>query len=1039
MTDDVVAAILASRRLGTGAGTRQTFTVERTEARLRLRERPGEGQWHFSLVLVRALLALVEHAELDATSSSTAAAHTLELRFVMDPAVLAGLELGVVFDEALQPDPGPGDGSIAARQSRARRLLARAVNEALAGRPRQVDLEVPAAARTFVRRESVTGDPYVERVSTSTRSAAAVVLRIAFDRTVGRWFDALRFGGDGLFAPVLDLWRERIPGLTPRPRGAALTRIADARGTDLGDHARLWGCSAARMRWLLRDGVVICSLDAALREAGVETASIDALIECPTLQLTVDEANVVRDGALASLVAWLHDASAHTTSGVLQASWPEALPVPVTAAGQPVALEGLAAMGQGDGAVPYVWRHEATSLPLAMRPRMLALWPSELAAIRAHLPAVRLLPARVLGDAAGVAKADITALAQGSFPPVPVAVPPWVGGGPPLGLDVVAYVHRHGVASHGAVLLLAQDRTLARTTDADAVIAGVTLLARISLPAERASLTTDVAALRELAAWIAGHAFARRDALVAHAFASSTEQAQCLRAPLVAASIAELGARGLELRYERDAATESARLRWRADARLAVVVAHTRAGEPRTLGDALARVARVGGLVIGEATRRWYVLEVDDDDHNTWLPTAQGLELLERVVGRACLWPMPTVPQAHPHVAAAATQTGLLLDRDEVARLLLRAGADIHARTALLSHLLVAKATGADTLGLDDVALVQVYDPRAVTPDRVLSPAGLAADPRTFAIAPPGTTHRDLPGPVVVAGSGEAALLHEVLALPLVPVPDGTRRHAMPEPARGAVRTVRNEPVLRWPIADALAVGALALAPDGPRACVELWARGLHVGELELPPPFTELGGRLWLSDAGVRATRPAITALVLTHARELVAAALVQAELAPPGGARRRALERFAGHALATAAAGDDRFGLRALVPSVPASRVLSAEAASAARLPSLRRLWLGALVRHALGRPCKVDRAWLSWRLAKLADAAAIPWEIELGSRHRWIRRAVDDDAAVVDVQLAAAAIVAIVGAQAALEPVALAAAMLRLVATAHVTTRT
>lgn len=1038
MTDDALAGVVASRRLGTGSGARHSFTVERTEARLRLRERPGAGPWHFSLVLVRAVLALVDAAEVDATTTSTPEAHTLELRITMDPEALAGFAIGTVFDEALQPDPGVGDGSLGARQTRLRRLLARAVNESLAARPRQVDVETPGGARSFVRRESTAGDPFVERASTATTSPGVLVLRIALDRTMGRWFEALRFGGDGLFAPVIELWRDHVPGVEPRSRGAALSARADARMVELGRHGRLWGCTAPRLRRLLRDGVILCPLEATLREAGVEVDRIDALVECPGLQLTVDEGSVVRDGAMATLVAWLHDATAHTTGSILAARWPAEPTEIATAAGTPVAIEALSATVAAGNAVPFVWRHEATQMPLATRERLLALWPSELAHLVVALPGARFVPARVIGGAGEVAKADLTALAQGCYPPLAVAVPPFVAdGAPPLALEVLAYVHRHGVATAGAVWLLALDRTLGRTTDADSVIAGVTLVVRVILPADHAALATDVAALRELAKWATHAVETRRDDLIAHAFASAGDPALCARSPLVAHALAQLDARALALRYE--ATPEGARLAWRADARLQVVVAHTRAGAPRSLGDALARARRVGGVVLGEATRRWFVLETEDEDHDTWIPTAPGLELLARVLGREGLWTLPTVPQAHPHVAPAAAQPTLLLDRDEVARLLLRTGADVHARAALLSHLLVARATGADLLGLGEVALVQIYDPRAVSPDRLVSMATLRDDGRAFAIVPPGTATRDLVGPVVVAGCATAALLHEVLALPLVPVPDGTRRHATAEPARAATRAVMEEPALRWPVADALAVGALALGGGGPRPHVDLWARGLHVGQLELPPPLGELGGRLWLSDAGIRAARGAIEALVFSQARAVVAAARTGAELAPPGSARRRALERFVAHALATATAGDDRFGLRALLPVATRPRVLSAEAASVARLPPLRRLWLGALVRHALGRSSTVERAWLSWRLAKLADAGAVTWEIELGGRHKWIRRAVEDDAGVIDVQLAALAVVAELGAQAGLDVTAISAAALRVVATAHVTSRT
>lgn len=1017
MSDDAIAAVVASRRLGSGSAARHTFTVERTEARLRLRERPGAGQWEPTLVLVRAVLALAELAECDATTTTTDEAHTLELRFTMEPERLVGLELGTMFDESLQPDVRAAP-LLATRQLRARRLLARACNESLAARPRRVDIETPSAARSFVRRDVATGDPFVERVSTTTTRPGVLVFRIALDRTLGRWLGALRFGDDGLFAPVLELWRERVPGIEPRSRGAGLRVHADPRAVDLGAHARLWGCTPPRARKLVRDGVIVCSLEATLREAGVDVARVEALVECDALQLTVDESGVVRDGAMTTLVAWLHDASAHTEGSILQARWPSVVTEVHTAANEKVATDGLAARSDGARPLPYVWRHEADTLPLAARSHVLALWPSELDRLP---PSLRLTHLRQVEQAGAVARTDLTALANSSHPPLAITLAPILRDGlPPLAAEVAAYVHRDTKA--GAVWLLAADRALARTDDADRVIAGVTLVVRVALVAEHASLATDVGGLRDLVRDVVAQVQLRRAELVAHVLARSTEALTDVRAPLVVDAIAKLDAQMLGLRY----ADRTARLQWRDDPCLALVVAHTRDGAPRDLRAALERAASVGGLVIGDAARRWYVLEVDDGMHDTWIPTPQGSELLVRVLGREALWSMPTVVQAHAHVAPASSQSSLLLDREEIAKLRVRSTGDGHARAALLAHVLVALATGADANGLVEVPLVHVYDPRAVVPDRIVSTATMRADGRTFAVVPPGTTHRDLAGPVVVAPPGLASVLHEVLGLPVVAVPDGSPRTTTSTPAATRATSRAAEPILRWPIVDVLAAGALHLGGDARG--VELWARGLHVGELMLRSPLAELGGRLWLTDAGIRAGRPAIESMLLVEARPIVESARRQAALAPPGSARARALDRFVDHASATTDA-----------PRVSPSRVVSAGAASAARLPALRRLWLGTLVRHALGRPTVLDRAWLSWRLAKLVDPRAPAWTVEVGGRHAWIRRAMADDAQVVDVHLAAIATCADVARQADLDPVALAVALLRIVATAHVGSRT
>lgn len=993
MSDDAIATVVATRRLGASGSARHSFTIERTAARLKLRERPAAGPWDWTLVLVRAVLAIADGAECDATTTTTDDAHTLELRFTVEPDRLAGFELGTMFDEALQPD------TRADRLLRARRLLARACNEALAGRPRRLDVETPSGARSFVRRTIASGDPFVERVSTATTRPGVLVVRVALDRTIGRWLGALRFGDDGLFAPVLDVWRERVPGLEPRSRGAGLQTHLDPRVVDLGTHARLWGCTPARARRLVRDGVVVCSLEPAMREAGVDLARVDVLVECDALQLTVDESSIVRDTAFATLVAWLHDATAHSEGSILQARWPKAVTEVRTAADETVAVADLAARAETP---TYVWRHEADALPLAVRSRVLALWPSELDRL-----AMPLAHQRHVEQIGAVARADLAALARTSHPPLALPLAPVVRDGfPPLLLDVTAFVHREEKA--GAVWLLATDRALARTEDADRTIAGVTLVVRVALTAEHASLTTDLGALRDIAREVVEQVKLRRAELVAHVVADH-------RTPLVADAIAKLDAHALGLRYG-----ETARLGWIEHPLLGLVVAHARDGSPRDLRAALARAASVGGLVIGDAARRWYVLEVDDGLHDTWIPTPQGAEVLVRVLGREGLWPMPTVVQTHAHVAPAAAQRSLVLDREEIAKLRVRSTGDAHARAALLAHLLVATASGGDANGLAEVPLLHVYDPRAVVPDRIVSVDALRADGRTFAIVPPGTTRRELAGPVVVAPPGLAALLHEVLRLPLVVVPDGSSRVAStPAAARAVSRTT--EPILRWPIADTLAAGALHLG--GETRDVELWARGLHVGALVLRAPLAELGGRLWLTDAGIRAGRPAIEAMLQRQAAPLVESARRQAALAPPSSARARALDRFVAHATATA---EDR--------RTP-PRVVSVDAASVARLPAAPRVWLALLVRHALGHATVVDRAWLSWRLAKLADPNARAWRVELGGRHAWIRRATADDARAEDVHLAAIAACADVATQARLDHDALAVALLRIVATAHV----
>jgi hypothetical protein len=602
-----------------------------------------------------------------------------------------------------------------------------------------------------------------------------------------------------------------------------------------------------------------------------------------------------------------------------------------------------------------------------------------------------------------------------------------------LPVDVVALVHAHAVADKGAVVVLAWERSLGRLTDESVVIPGVTLVVRIADARRVDALHADARALRSLATHVAVGARAQMSGLVRHALGHGGSGA-VHRVPLVRHAVSALSARTLELRYV-ERAGAAVELQWRDDPLLDLIVAKTRDEVHVTLRTALYRARDVGGIVIGDATRKWFTLEEETPEHATWIPTSEGAELLGRVLGRAALWEMPIVPQTMIHVAPAAAQRQLLLEAQEVARLLLRTSTDPHARQRLLGHLLVARAVGEPEQGLADVPLLSTYDPRAVEPARLRSLAALLAEGRVFAVQPSQTGSREIAGPIVEATPGEAALLAEVVGLSTTPTPDGLTRAS----ASGQTRQERpagvREPMLSVTIADPLAVGALHLHAEPSGAGIEIWAKGMRVGAFALPAPLAEVEGKLWLGDAGIRAKHEGIEAIAAREGRALVAAALRQVALAPPGSSRRRALERFLGHCRTAIADGRDHFGLALLLAGEPEPPVLGAKQATAAKLPPLRRLWLPGIVRHALGRPTSIETTWLSWRAAKLVDPRAIAWTVELGSRHRWNKRAMADEASIVDVFLAANLAVADVLSQTDAPPQALAAALLRVLATAHV----
>jgi hypothetical protein len=1033
MADDLVQTVVAARRLASGAAPIRSFTIERTEARLRLRTRPGNRPWSWTLALVRAALVVAHEPTITVACVREGELDVWSFVLSLPGADLVELDLTGLLDVAVEPDPGAGRPI----PVRVRRLLARALNEALAAEPAWIELVTPFAGRRCERRTAHGArDPYDERaIATRTEPGLAVVRLALPPRGLGRVVDALRDGLGEVLSTLRTQWTAAIPWGALADRGSptfALRQPLPGGAVELGSFARWWPQPRQVEVALVRDGLRIAQLDAALGRAGLPSAMLRGYIECDALQLTADEGAIVEDAAFAELVAWLGDALAHSTARADGASWPTWPDPPrlVTVSGDPLSAAALDQLGADAREVLFALPPERDRVPESLRTRVLLLWPSEQAWVRRCYPTIRLVPVRGVLAANQVGRTDLTALAQGSFPARSLAIEPWVhGDAPPLPVEVVALVHAHGVADKGAVVMLAWERSLGRLADESIVIPGVTLVARISDATRVDELRDDASALRSFAIHVAGEAKRAVSELVQHALTHGGSDA-VHRVPLLRAEIAGLSARTLALRYE----GAPARLRWRADPLLGFVVAHARDGTAVPLATALARARDVGGLVVGDATRRWFTLEDESLDHATWIPTSQGSELLSRMLGRAALWEMPVVPQGMPHATPAVEQRALLLDAQEVARLLLRATTDPLARTRLLGHLLVARAVGEPEQGLADVALLSTYDPRAVEPVRLRSVAAVQADGRRFAVVPIGTGSRELVGPVVEAAPGEAALLVEVLSLSTTPTADGTAStSAATATAQRRPAAVR-EPVVSIAIADPLAVGALHLHAEPSAAGIEIWAKGLRVGAVVLPAPLAEVAGKLWLSDDGIRARHEGIEAIAAREGRQLVAAALRQVALAPPGSPRRRALERFVAHCRAALVDGRDRFGLRQMLDAATPPVVLGADQATAAKLPPLRRLWLPTIVRHALGRTTSIETTWLSWRAAKLVDARAPTWTVELGSRHRWNKRALAEDASIVDVFLAACVAVTDVLAQAEVPPSALAAALLRVLATAH-----
>ena len=1056
--DAAVAEVLASRRLGSLDASRHRFTVSREAALLQLRAQAAErsGGLGWTAALLRAANALSELAELRVQRSAVAAeaggiaAEATVFEVLVPGAGLSELDPGRVLAGALEPDLGEplAGGDAELRRQRFVMLLGRAINGALASGPLAVELQTPAGGRRYERRESISEgrDPYAERRIAGCGGSQQFVVRIIAERPgfAARFARWLR-GRPGVEEELAEQWAGRL--LSERDAGDARARLGEDRALSLGPRLvrepvmlgelALYGPSRdldqaiPRVRAsvvLVRDGLVLLDLGSALRERELDPGRLAGWIDCPSLRLTADERSVVQDGSFDLLVAWLHDVANRGLSG----SWPQSDEDPCFVSGRPLTREALAAYARGDRECLYVWRHEAVSVPGHLRSRVLALWPAQHAELRAAQPELRLVPLRALGGQRDFDPADLSSLRAGSFAPLvlarrsPVELPG--DEGRRLHASVEAYVHRAASATMGFIEILAFERRVASLREHARAIPGVTLLARVSADEagelDVAGLRRDPAAIAAIADLCRSRTLAHWEALLSHVMSAASP----FETPLLRTSLERLDARALALRY---VATEAGpRLSWRDSVLLDVEVGEGPDGAPRTLRDALRQLRARGVLVLAHAVKRYPSLRSSDPSLEPWQVPSWTRPLLTRVLGAHALLEMPAVPESYPLVREDPLneQLHLLRRRGDLEVDLSRSPADPRARARLLGQLLVARARGQDTFGLERVPLLERYDPRALRPTRLLSLTALLREQPPLGFVPRGATHRGLPAPVLEVDPGVAQLLAVSVGLrPASDVPSRALAVAVAGPDRGergpgpVRRRVRElPPLLARSVVHRYAVGRLQVAGDGVSEHIALWAEGLRVGELVLAEPLGRVSGRLLLTPEGRRAAKAKLEAEVTTLARELVVDALRQRALLPPNGPQRARLEHFIDYARKIAAASD-RFelaaGLGLREPADPGRRAaalrrMSLEAAPLRPLPASREALLTDVVAQSLGVPLHFERGWLSWRVAKLGarrpDGA---YAIELGLRNRWIRQALDPDSELEpDAQRAAALLAAV-----------------------------
>lgn len=1057
---EAVAAVVATRRLASldeaaSNRARQRFTVSREQALLQLRNlvrQRGGDPLAWTLQLVRAANSLSELAEARITVESDEATTTSTIDVIVPGFEFVELDLSDMLAGALEPDLGEPlglddeDELHTLRARRFRMLIGRALNEALAGDPIALELQTPLGGRRFERREQVQGktgelerDAYGERKSEACVGRSRFVLRVVEPRPslgtrLGRW---LR-GRSELTKALTELWssqlvRERDEGIVGEDGqllvSPALARpaIAFGRHAHFGPARGLEGKSIIQdTLWLVRDGVRRLDIGSALTEAGLPVRDMVAgWIDCPSLRLTADEQGIVRDAAFELLVAWFHDALAHRVEGAgFEVRWPADLSGLVSASEQPVGVDELELDDQNARERVFVWRHRTREVPAFARTKLLAPWPSELERLRERHPGIKLVPLRALGNQVDFDPADLTALRAGSLEPLVLAREAVVGlapelaataqpGGGPLDLRMAieAYVHRSPAATMGFVELLAYERRVAKEQAPGKIIPGVTLIVRLS--SEGGEL--DVPTLRRAYAICASVidqaravALEHREALLAHVLARSNAWEN----PFVRGALDELGGVALELAYRRTDA--GLRLAWRDSVLLDVAVARDRAAAGKTLRDALRRVRETGVLVLAKDERSHVQLLSKEPELQPWILHEWARPLLERVLGPAALFDMPVVPEAHPLVRAAIVddQRHLLRTAPTLQGELQRKD-DRLARLRLLGHLLVARGLERETFGLDDVPLLDRYDPRALQPSRRVSlKAALAERPRPT-LVPTGAVHRNLAAPVLEVGPGVAALLHEVGGFephapgskPAVAHASAAASHHGADVRGHAIRRRARElpPLLAASVVHGLFVGRLLVAGDGESEGIGLWSRGLRVNLIELDEPLRRVSGRLWLTQDGQRAGPLLMHREVVERARLLVASALQQRALLPEGPQRRR-LDAFVEFARGVVRKSDpyelaEALGAKGLAN--PAERVaklkqMSLDAAPLRPLLPRRDGLLLDVIKQSLAMKLRFDVGYLQWRAAKLGkrhrDGSL---ELEIGKRNAWIQRAVDADA--------------------------------------------
>lgn len=897
--------------------------------------------------------------------------------------------------------------------------------------------------------------------------------RAGLGTRLGRWVR----GRSSTEAVIVALWQRRgldergdaddDDGVEKEDGGLSVSpiEVLGAPAIALGKHGRLGprlrlkappvaGPRAWAGQWLLRDGVRILDLSPTMRqhlgEAGVAALG-PAWIDCPSLRLTADERSVVQDSALELLIAWIHHyLEARAPDGSVE--WPKGVFAEDHGPGPEVPDDGITRVGPPADPRPglrsasgwvvprafidgearrnrellYVWRHRVSAIAGHDRDKVLALWPAQMEGLQAEFPELSLVPALVLYGLPDRKPEDLSRLRADSYPPLvlsratPVALSPEseakLG---PLCVSVEAYVHRSPAATTGFLALLAYERRLVQYSDRDHALPGLTVIGRVAPQVGPGELPPeiDMVALRRDGGAVAALAAACRDKTIEHwepLLSHVVSQANPWETPLLSSALARLTPATLGLRYR--ATEQGLRLSWRETALLDVQVGRDAQGQPQRLRDALLLLRDRGVIVVGDARRRPSLRSKDPRLH-PWSIVGVQKELVVRTLGRAALLPMPTTPEAYPLVKdspeALVEDQRHLIAPAHVSADLSRANKEPRARERLLGLLLMTRALGHDTAGLEDRPLLERYDSRAANPTRLVSLREAISEQPRPGLVPTGAVRRSLPRPVIEAPPGLAALLAKVEGFEAAASEadadaesstargaQGGRGESSGAPIRRRARAA--PPLLATTVADVLVVGRLQVASDGSADGISLWFGGLRERELKLPEPLGRVSGKLVMTPKGRRLDRLELQAHVAARARELLLSAPGQRALLPPLGRRREKLDHLLTYLRQTAKARDEFDMAEALGVDTKGERAdrelelrrLSLRAAPLQPLPDQRVALLERVVVQSLAMKLRIGSAMLVWKAARLGRRRRDTIDLDFGLRNAWVQRALDEE---------------------------------------------